>query len=254
MPLVVSPAVISKDSPDLAGLLKKGFCVKEPPNFRRTRSLVINVDKTGRVVAQSSEEKNFQRHSASVYSDEGLTKTLKRPKSCSENASGKTKVISATDATEQSKTCAAKSFRTATFSVSRNSKLAPGIQVTKVSPLKEDTVSGNESPKNPVANTSKPIAIPPRNSTYIKDTSHIISTKQSEGTYCPSESAGSMFSQEALPKADYARDCSKSVNRVSPTFKDNNLNKKGATISNSSLYDTKYLDGKKISARGLIVY
>ncbi|GFS17912.1 kazrin-like [Elysia marginata] len=143
VPLVVSSESVSRKSIEMAGLVQKGFCVKQPVTFQRTRSLIINVDRSGRVTGHTNEDKDYKSRTKTNAKSSGVHPDIRRPKSCSGNVDCKKEQLSVDRKASESKSIAAD--QTFTFSSPVNQET--GIPKTKVPRLKTRTPSGNGSSK-----------------------------------------------------------------------------------------------------------
>ena len=131
--------MITGSAPGAAGLVQKGFCLKEPGGFQRSRSLIINIDSAGRVVKRPGEARDVvvTRPGAAGNNDK-----TRRRSSCNDNADSKR------DSSSSKKVSSAQTSGRGAKAVS------PGMPSSKTSPIISKTVVQSHSNNNNNNNSS----------------------------------------------------------------------------------------------------
>ncbi|RUS73952.1 hypothetical protein EGW08_018290, partial [Elysia chlorotica] len=159
VPLVVSPDMISTGDPGASGLLRKGFCVKEPRGFQRTRSLVINIDSSGRVVGRTGGGATDagSRRGLGADTDLGHVK-LKRQMSCKDAVSTRhIDSVSASSSKHDSVSASSSKHDSVSASSSKHDSMSAGSSKqdpVSASSSKHDSVSASSSKHDSVSASS----------------------------------------------------------------------------------------------------
>ena len=150
VPLVLSPDMVSKGDPGASGLVRKGFYVKEPGGFQRSRSLVINIDSSGRIVRRTGEARSAVSRSGVGANADGGEQKVKRQGSCHVYTQSKHASVSAGRSITQTDDGGIATTTTAV----PHSTLEQGVSNSKV-PLKSNRSVGAGVAKDCPTSTTK---------------------------------------------------------------------------------------------------